>query len=67
MLSVHGYPGAVLQKYGKLSGVIAFVDDITAAAIALVPLSILWNFKKLQESVIIAAAVLGLTIYPLMR
>ncbi|MFZ6874162.1 chromate transporter [Undibacterium sp. Di27W] len=84
-------PAPYFKKYGKLPGVIAFVDGITAAAIgaiagsvlliakrsivdvptaiiAVLSIVLLWKFKKLQEPVIIvAAAVLGLLIYPLLH
>jgi chromate transporter len=84
-------PAPYFKKYGKLPGVLAFVDGITAAAIgaitgaviviakrsivdiptaliAVVTIALLWRFKKLQEPVIIvAAAILGLVIYPLTR
>lgn len=84
-------PAPYFKKYGKLPGVLAFVDGITAAAIgaltgavvviaqrsivdiptaliALVTVALLWKFKKLQEPVIIlAAAILGLIIYPLVH
>jgi chromate transporter len=84
-------PAPYFKKYGKLPGVIAFVDGITAAAIgaisgavivlakrsivdiptaliALVTVTLLWRFKKLQEPVIIvAAAITGLIIYPMLK
>jgi chromate transporter len=84
-------PAPYFKKYGKVPGVVAFVDGITAAAIgaitgsviviakrsivdfptaamALVTVALLWKFKKLQEPVIvIAAAVLGLVVYPLVH
>ncbi|MES2069300.1 MAG: chromate transporter [Pseudomonadota bacterium] len=84
-------PAPYFKKYGKVPGVIAFVDGITAAAvgaitgsviviakrsivdiptalIAVVTIALLWKFKKLQEPVIVvAAAVLGLIIYPLVH
>jgi chromate transporter len=84
-------PAPYFKKYGKVPGVVAFVDGITAAAIgaitgsviviakrsivdfptaamALVTIALLWKFKKLQEPVIvIAAAVLGLVVYPLVH
>lgn len=84
-------PAPYFKKYGKLPGVKAFVDGITAAAIgaitgavivlakrslvdiptislALVTVAVLWKFKKLQEPyVVLAAAVFGLVVYPLMR
>jgi chromate transporter len=84
-------PAPYFKKYGKVPGVVAFVDGITAAAIgaitgsviviakrsivdiptaamAIVTVALLWKFKKLQEPVIvIAAAVLGLVVYPLVH
>jgi chromate transporter len=84
-------PAPYFKKYGKLPGVIAFVDGITAAAIgaitgsvivlarrsvidiptlviALAVVVLLWKFKKLQEPVVIvAAAVAGLVLYPLLH
>ena len=84
-------PAPYFKKYGKLPGVIAFVDGITAAAIGaitgaviviakrsisdiptalicLITIALLWKFKKLQEPVIIvAAAVAGLILYPLLH
>ena len=82
-------PAPYFKKYGKVPGVVAFVDGITAAAIgaitgaviviakrsiidiptaliAVVTIMLLWRFKKLPEPiVVIAAAVVGLIIYPL--
>jgi chromate transporter len=44
------------------------VVDVPTAAVALVTLAVLWKFKKLQEPiVIVAAAVFGLLVYPLMH
>ncbi|WP_334190061.1 chromate transporter [Noviherbaspirillum sp.] len=84
-------PAPYFKKYGKLPGVVAFVDGITAAAIgaiagavvviakrsiidiptaliALITIALLWKFKKLQEPVIIlAAAVAGLILHPLLK
>ncbi len=84
-------PAPYFKKYGKLPGVKAFVDGITAAAIgaitgsviviakrslvdvptlllALATTAVLWKFKKLQEPyVVLAAAVFGLAVYPLMH
>jgi chromate transporter len=84
-------PAPYFKKYGKLPGVIAFVDGITAAAIGaitgaviviakrsisdiptavicLITIALLWKFKKLQEPIIIVAAALaGLILYPLLR
>jgi chromate transporter len=82
-------PAPYFKKYGKVPGVVAFVDGITAAAIgaisgsviviakrsiidiptaviAVVTIALLWKFKKLQEPVVVvAAALIGLVIYPL--
>ena len=84
-------PAPYFKKYGKLPGVKAFVDGITAAAIgaitgsviviakrslvdvptillALATAALLWKFKKLQEPyVVLAAAVFGLVVYPLLH
>ncbi len=84
-------PAPHFKKYGRLPGVKAFVDGITAAAvgaitgsviviakrsivdvptlvIGLVTVALLWRFKKLQEPVIVvAAALIGLVAYPLVR
>jgi chromate transporter len=84
-------PAPYFKKYGKLPGVVAFVDGITAAAIgaitgsvivlarrsivdiptiiiAVVVVALFWRFKKLQEPVVIlAAAIAGLFLYPLMH
>jgi chromate transporter len=78
------------KKYGKLPGLIAFIDGVTAAAIgtiagavivlakrsiidlptlllALVTAILLWKFKNLQEPfIIVAAALIGLIVYPLL-
>ena len=84
-------PAPYFKKYGKLPGVKAFVDGITAAAIgaitgsviviakrslvdlptlllALATAALLWKFRKLQEPyVVLAAAVFGLAVYPLLH
>jgi chromate transporter len=84
-------PAPYFKKYGKLPGVKAFVDGITAAAVgaitgsvlviakrslidiptialALATVLLLLRFKKLQEPVIvIAAALFGLVVYPLVH
>jgi chromate transporter len=84
-------PAPYFKKYGKVPGVVAFVDGITAAAIgaiagsviviakrtiidfptalvAICTIALLWKFKKLQEPVVVvAAAVSGLIIYPLLH
>ena len=84
-------PAPYFKKYGKLPGVKAFVDGITAAAVgaitgsviviakrslvdaptvllALAVTALLWKYKKLQEPyVVMAAAVFGLVVYPLLH
>jgi chromate transporter len=84
-------PAPYFKKYGKLPGVKAFVDGITAAAVgaitgsviviakrslidmptvalAVATVLLLWRFKKLQEPVIVvAAALFGLVVYPLIH
>jgi chromate transporter len=84
-------PAPYFKRYGKLPGVRAFVDGITAAAVgaitgsvlviakrslvdiptiafALATVLLLLRFKKLQEPVIvIAAALFGLVVYPLVH
>ncbi|MDE2611247.1 MAG: chromate transporter, partial [Burkholderiales bacterium] len=84
-------PAPYFKKYGKLPGVRAFVDGITAAAVgaitgsviviakrsivdlptvalALITIGMLWRFKKLPEPVVVvAAAIIGLVIFPLMH
>ncbi|QYD67033.1 chromate transporter [Paraburkholderia edwinii] len=84
-------PAPYFKKYGRLPGVKAFVDGITAAAVgaitgsvvviakrsvidwptallALATVLLLWRFRKLQEPVIVvAAAVVGLVVYPLVH
>jgi len=84
-------PAPYFKKYGKLPGVKAFVDGITAAAVgaitgsviviakrslidmptvalAIATVLLLWRFKKLQEPVIVvAAALFGLVVYPLIH
>jgi chromate transporter len=84
-------PAPYFKKYGKLPGLVAFVDGVTAAAIgaitgavivlakrsivdiatvllAVVTVSLLWKFKKLQEPIIVAgAAIIGLIVYPLLH
>lgn len=85
------FPAPYFKKYGKLPGLVAFVDGVTAAAIgaisgavvvlakrslidvptvllAVVTAALLWRFKKLQEPIIVvAAAIIGLVLYPLLR
>ncbi|CAK0763283.1 Chromate transport protein [Gammaproteobacteria bacterium] len=82
-------PAPYFKKYGKLPGIVAFVDGITAAAVgaitgsviviaersifdiptallAITTTALLWNFKKLQEPVVIlGAAALGMLLFPL--
>jgi chromate transporter len=82
-------PAPYFKKYGKLPGLLAFIDGVTAAAVgaisgavvvlakrslidlptvllAVAVMLILWRWKKLQEPwIILAAASLGLALYPL--
>jgi chromate transporter len=82
-------PAPLFKKYGKLPGINAFVNGVTAAAtgaisgavivlgkrsiidfptalLAIITLGILWKSKKVSEPVIIlAAAIIGLIIYPM--
>lgn len=82
-------PAPYFKKYGKLPGLVAFIDGVTAAAVgaisgavvvlakrslidlptvllAIAVIAILWRWKKLQEPwIILAAAALGLLLYPL--
>jgi len=84
-------PAPYFKKHGKIPGVIAFVDGVTAAAIgtiagavvvlgkraifdlptllfAVVTVVLLLRFKKLTEPpIVLAAALLGLVVYPLMK
>jgi len=79
------------RKYGKLPGIVAFVDGVTAAAIgaivggvvviarhsivdvataliAVITVLLLLRFRKLQEPMIVAGAVIvGLVVYPLLH
>jgi chromate transporter len=82
-------PAPLFKKYGKLPGINAFVNGVTAAAtgaisgaviilgkrsiidiptalLAIITLGILWKCKKVSEPIIIlAAAIIGLIIYPM--
>ena len=84
-------PAPYFKKHGKHSGVVAFVDGVTAAAIgtitgavvvlgkrsitdiptilfAVVTVILLMKLKKLPEPVVVlAAAIVGLFVYPLMK
>lgn len=84
-------PAPYFKKYGKLPGLLAFIDGVTAAAVgaisgavvvlakrslidgptvllAVTVAAILWRWKKLQEPwIILAAATLGLLLYPLQQ
>jgi chromate transporter len=64
--------GATAAATGALSGavvVIAFraVYDVPTALIALVSLGILWRYKVPEPILVVAAAVVGLIAWPLMR
>lgn len=65
--------GITAAAIGALSGAVVViaarsVTDIWTALIALVSLAILWNTKKVSEPILmLAAAVLGLLIYPLVN
>jgi chromate transporter len=84
-------PAPYFKKYGKLPGLVAFVDGVTAAAVgaiagavivlaqrsivdvptaalAVISAALLWRLKKLPEPVVVvAAAAIGLAVYPLMH
>ena len=84
-------PAPYFKKYGKVPGLLAFIDGVTAAAVgaisgavvvlakrslidgptvllAVTVAAILWRWKKLQEPwIILAAATLGLLLYPLQQ
>jgi len=84
-------PAPYFKKYGKLPGIVAFVDGITAAAVgaitgsviviaersiidvptallAITATALLWNFKKLQEPVVVlGAGLLGMLLFPLVH
>ncbi|HKU70186.1 MAG TPA: chromate transporter [Burkholderiales bacterium] len=84
-------PAPYFKKHGKLPGIVAFVDGVTAAAIgtitgavvvlgkrsitdiptilfAVVTVILLVKLKKLPEPVVVlAAAIVGLFVYPLMK
>lgn len=65
--------GITAAAIGAIAGSVIVIAkrsilDLPTAAIALVTIALLFKFKKLQEPVIIlAAALLGMAIYPLMR
>lgn len=63
--------GTTAAAIGAITGSVIVIArrsivDVPTALVALVTLAVLWKFKKLQEPyVIIAAAALGLLVYPL--
>jgi chromate transporter len=64
---VDGIPAAAI---GAITGSVLVlarrsIVDLATAPIALVTIALLWRFKKLQEPVVIAAALLGRVVYPL--
>jgi chromate transporter len=64
--------GATAAATGALSGavvVIAFraIYDVPTALIALVSLGILWRYKVPEPILVVAAAVVGVIVWPLMR
>jgi chromate transporter len=60
--------GGMAWMQAVFYGVGAAVIGIPTALIALLTVLLLWRFKKLQEPVVIvAAAVAGLILYPLLR
>jgi chromate transporter len=64
--------GATAAATGALSGAVVVlavraIYDIPTAAIALVTFGVLWRFKIPEPFVVVAAAVVGLIVWPLMR
>jgi chromate transporter len=63
--------GVTVAAIGAISGAVVVlaqrtIDDIPTACIALVTLGILWKTRKIPEPVLVlAAAILGLILYPL--
>src|SRR6195952_1392513 len=65
--------GITAAAIGAITGAVIVIArrsivDVPTAAAALITLAVLWRFKKRQEPyVIVAAAVFGLLVYPLMQ
>jgi chromate transporter len=64
--------GATAAATGALSGAVVVlavraIYDIPTAVIALVTLGVLWRFKIPEPYVVLAAAVVGLAVWPLVR
>ena len=63
--------GVTAAAVGAIAGSVVVIAkrsivDVPTAAVALLTLTILWKYKKLQEPVVVLAAVLfGLVVYPL--
>lgn len=63
--------GVTAAAVGAISGSVIVIAkrsivDVPTAVMALLTIGILWNFKKLQEPVVVAsAALMGLALYPL--
>ena len=63
----------LFRSIGAITGAVIVLAkrslvDVTTILLALATVAILWKFKKLQEPyVVLAAAVFGLVVYPLMR
>ena len=65
--------GITAAAIGAITGAVIVIakrsiSDIPTAVICLITIALLWKFKKLQEPIIIVAAALaGLILYPLLR
>ena len=64
--------GATAAATGALSGAVVVIAlravyDVPTALIALVSLGILWRYKVPEPILVVAAAVVGLVVWPLMR
>ena len=64
--------GATAAATGALSGAVVVlavraIYDIPTAIIALVTFGVLWRFKVSEPIVVLAAAVVGLAVWPLVR
>jgi chromate transporter len=64
--------GATAAATGALSGAVVVIAlraiyDVPTALIALVSFGILWRYKIPEPLLVLAAAVVGLVVWPLMR